>query len=206
MNRLIQNSAWCALAITAAACAGKRGVGETAAVSCEPVEGGLAGDVSAADLAGEYRLTLVATGGDSTGKTADGRLSLHPHESSARQVMVAGVPDPNVSIPLYGAMELDLEVINALRLGDLASLDPMRPGVAVFESRGVREGAAAPFTEIIMRLGSIVNRRDVTLFDAGYSVLRLNWVDETSFGGTWESGVAGPRSRGHFCAFRSSGS
>lgn len=169
---------------------------------CEPVEGELAADVNVAGLAGAYRLTLVATQGDSAGTTVEGRLALVPHDSAARVLPGGGgQPDPTVSMPLYGSADVNVEAVHALRLGDLMSVDPMSPGVVVFEHHGTL--GDEPVTGITLRLGSLANRRGVTLFDGGYTVLRANWVEEGGFGGSWASGTMSPQSEGYFCAVRS---
>ncbi len=187
------------LAIGVAGCA--RGGGQVAARECAAREAGLAADLDVDDLAGEYRFVLVATKGDSAGQRVMGQLSLHPSETAARQwTTLDGRPDPNVTVPLYGSTDINLRAVGAVRLGDLGSQDPKSPGVMVLDSR------AASARQIVLRLGSLANRRDIVRFDGGYAALQLAWVAQDGFGGTWASGVRGPESAGYFCAFRSSGS
>ncbi len=187
------------MAIGVAGCA--RGGGQVAARECAAREAGLAADVDVDGLAGEYRFILVATKGDSSGHKVAGRLSLHRQKGAARRMTtLGGQPDPNVTVPLYGATDIDLNMVGAVRLGDLGSEDPMSPGVMVLDSR------AASARQIVMRLGYLANRRGDLLFDGGYAALQVGWVARDGFGGTWASGVRGPESAGYFCAFRSSGS
>ncbi len=185
------------MAIGAAGCA--RGGGQVAARECAAREAALAADVDVDDLAGEYRFVLVATKGDSSGQRVMGRLSLNPTETAARQWTTRdGQPDPNVTVPLYGSTDINLRAVGAVRLGDLGSQDPRSPGVMVLDSR------AASARQIVLRLGSLANRRDIVRFDGGYAALQIGWVAQDGFGGTWASGVRGPESAGYFCAFRSS--
>lgn len=166
---------------------------------CSPVvEGGLPVGTTTQGLAGQYRLTLVATGGERSGNTVEGRLWLREQRSELRSLtMPGGGAVPNATMPLYGATDTDLEGVGALRLGDPMSLDPMSPGVAVLEQRASDEDAR---TKITMRLGSAANRRDVFAFDGGFTALYVRWIEEDRFGGTWASGVIGPESEGYFCA------
>ncbi len=153
---------------------------------------------TAEGLAGQYRLTLVATRGERSGNTVQGRLWLHEQQSGLRSITIPGAgPIPNATMPLYGATDTDLEGVGGLRLGDPMSLDPMSPGVAVLEQRGSEKDA---HTEITLRLGSAANRRDVQAFDGGFMALYVRWIEEGRFGGAWASGVTGRESEGYFCA------
>jgi len=150
-------------------------------------------------LAGDYRLVMVATAGAESSHTVTGELELVPHDAEARYMRRPdGSPEPGVQLPLYGTTDIALDRVGAVKLGDLGSTDPMRPGVVVLEQRAP-QGDSAP--EITLRLGSLANQRDVTRFDGGYTALRVTWVASGRFGGTWQSGVTGPEARGHFCAF-----
>ena len=187
------------LILSMAGCSARRG--PVAESECKPVEGQLAATARTEGLAGEYRLTLVASKGERAGSAVEGRLWLEPHDSAMRYVTSPGGERvPNVLIPLYGRTDIDLDEIDALRLGDLTSLDPMRPGVVVTERHGDPQGPA--FAEIVLRLGSEANRRDLQRFDGGYTALHVRWMAPGSFGGTWASGVRGPQSEGYFCAYR----
>ena len=62
-------------------------------IPCEPVNGATTVTVDADDLAGEYRLTLVANRGDAAGGSAEGRLWLRPNEAELR-----GLPSPGGGI------------------------------------------------------------------------------------------------------------
>lgn len=159
----------------------------------------LTADTHAEALAGEYRLVMVATAGAESSNTVEGQLELVAHEAAARSWMRPdGTAEPGVQVPLYGTTDIALDRVGAVKLGDLQSLDPMRPGVAVLEQRAPRSDAVPAIT---LRLGSLANQRDVTRFDGGYTALRVTWVASGRFGGTWESGVTGPAASGHFCAF-----
>ncbi len=184
------------LLLVVSGCAARGGSEDDA--QCSPAESSLPAGSTAEGLAGQYRLTLVATRGERSGNTVQGRLWLHEQRSELRSITIAGVgPIPNATMPLYGATDTDLEGVGALRLGDPMSLDPMSPGVAVLEQRGSEKDA---HTEITLRLGSAANRRDVQAFDGGFMALYVRWIEEDRFGGAWASGVTGRESEGYFCA------
>ena len=187
------------LLLVVSGCAARGGDEAEAEMECSPVEGSLSTGTTAEGLAGQYRLTLVATRGERSGNTVEGRLWLHEQQSGLRSLtMPGGGPIPNATMPLYGATDADLEGVGGLRLGDPMSLDPMSPGVAVLEQRGSEESAS---TAITLRLGSAANRRDVQAFDGGFMALYVHRIEEGRFGGAWASGVTGRESEGYFCAF-----
>ena len=186
------------LLLVVCGCAARGGNEAEAEAQCSPVAGSLSTGTTAEGLAGQYRLTLVATRGERSGNTVEGRLWLHELQGELRSLtMPDGGPIPNATMPLYGATDADLEGVGGLRLGDPMSLDPMSPGVAVLEQRGSEEN---PRTEITLRLGSAANRRDVLRFDGGFMALYVRWIEEGGFGGAWASGVTGRESEGYFCA------
>lgn len=188
--------AWAVCLLLSAACAGRQ---QAAAPACEPVVGGLASDAAAARLAGQYGLTVVATSGDETGGRSVGRLWLMRQDSSLWTVgMPGGVPDTSAWAPLYGATDVDLATVGALRLGDLMSRDPTKPGVLVLERRA--EADVPP--SIVLRLGSLANQRDVVRFDGGYTALRVRDITAHGFRGSWASGTMGAQAEGYFCAVR----
>lgn len=162
---------------------------------CGPIEGTLAPLGDASGLSGQYTLRLVATSGEESGQRAEGTLRLRPHSRDMQQVMVAGAPDPNSAMPLYGTVEIDLDLIDAQTLGSLMSHDPMQPGVLVLARR-------SDPVSITLRFGSEANRRDVQRFDGGYTALRVQLIDGGNFFGTWASGVMSQESSGYFCAVR----
>ena len=188
------------LALTAGCARPPEGNGSTQAVACIERSGSIAADVQARDLAGSYRLTLVATQGDSTGSRAEGQLTLTPNDSAHAVVrgMGADAPRPNVSTPLYGWTDLVARMVGAVNTGSLRASDPDAPGVLVIEGRP--EGTEGP-PDIILRLGEYSNDRDRVLFDGGYTVLRMSWIEGGAFGGSWESAAMNYGSAGgYFCA------
>lgn len=161
-------------------------------MNCGPATGD-PGAVAAEDLAGNYRLKLVATEGAKAAQSAEGTLGLQPYEGSLRVVTIGGIRDTAASYVHYGSTDVDLEAVGAVRLGDLGSLDPLRPGVAVIERKGT----------VTLRLGSDANRRDVARFDGGFTALQVGEVLRDGFTGSWRSGVGIQRSSaGYFCAVR----
>lgn len=178
--------------------AGCGGGGEPAPVAmCSPQDVPLAADASFDARAGEYRLILVATSGDSAGREVSGTLWLEANDSTARQfARPGGAPDPTVTVPLFGWTDVPVLGVAALELGDLSSREPARPGVLVLEQRF--RPTVPP--SITVRLGSIANNRGVAPFDGGYTALRVGWLEESGgFGGRWASGVRSEQAAGHFC-------
>lgn len=186
----------CVLAMLSVSCAGRQ---QSSTSECVHPPGSLTTDVAAMQLEGTFQLTLVAREGEKAGSRSAGRLQLMVQDSSRRVVGVpGGVADTTASAPLYGTADIDVEAVGALRLGDLSSRDPMRPGVLVLERR--TDPASPP--SIVLRLGSIANQRDVLRFDGGYTALHVQEITEGGFRGTWASGTMGPQAEGYFCAVR----
>ena len=171
---------------------------------CAPTTAELEAGSSAGGYAGEYQLRLVATSGVKKGSTAEGMLKLEPQGQALRyRTRPGGATDSSVVHPLYGAAEVDLEAVDAVLVGNITSLDPMRPGVLVVE-RHARSGPA-PRAEIVLRLGSDANRRDRQRVDGGYTALHVRQLSSDGFTGTWGSGITGERAAGYFCAVRMGG-
>jgi hypothetical protein len=178
--------------------------GGAAPQECAAVSSELPPGSSARNLAGEYQLRLVATAGVKKGSAANGTLKLQQQGEGLRyRLRPGGTIDSAVVHPLYGATEVDLSAVDAVRVGSTTSEDPMEPGVLVVE-RHAREGQA-PMSEIVLRLGSDANRRDRQRVDGGYTALRVRQVSPDGFSGTWGSGIAGEQSAGFFCAVRKNG-
>lgn len=180
------------LAVSGAACA-KRSEGEAPQTACGPPDAARIENVEAERLAGEYELELDATEGPAAGKSSSGRLSLWPNPPDRRGIPSAGGgARSDASAPLYGATDVDVEAVGALRLGDANSQDMNAPGVL-----GVQQGE-----QIVLRLGSEANRRDLLRFDGGYLALWVERVTENGIAGSWTSGLVGVQARGRFCALR----
>jgi len=184
-------------AIALSACGANRTANNA---ECTAMEGNIVASTSAATLAGEYQLTLVATDGAQQSHSVSGELALVEHNDEDRYIRSPdGSPEPGVVVPLYGTTTVALDRVGAVKLGDLESTDPMKPGVAVMEHRS-EQGSSLP--DIVLRFGSFANQRDITRFDGGFTALRVKWIRSGNFGGTWESGVTGPEAKGYFCAVR----
>ena len=168
-----------------------------AAPACQAAEGDLPMGVSAQAWAGEYRLVMVATTGDSAGRSASGTMRLMV-QSEELQVPPMGSADDGTRMPLYGTTDIDLPAILAVEIGVLDSDDPIAPGVLVIARPVERDGRTS--TEITIRFGSEANRRGLTRFDGGYTALFVRQAGTGSFAGNWASGVTGQLSSGHFCA------
>jgi hypothetical protein len=171
---------------------------------CASVADELPAESSMEDIAGEYRLRLVATSGAKVGSSVDGTLRLRPNVGELRYRMrMAGSLDSSVVHPLYGTADLNLKAVDAVQVGTIASTDPAAPGVLVIQ-RHERAGQV-PRAEITLRLGSEANRRDRHRIEGGYTSLRVRQVSPTKFAGNWASGVVRERSAGYFCAVRKEG-
>ena len=195
MARGMRSGALALVLLASNACGARRA--EIEIPQCTVREGELAGGVDAGSLVGGYRLILVAAGGERADQRAEGELVLMTVDSAALLTRVSSdLSQAKGTYQLVGKADLPLESVGAVRMGDLASLDPSGPGVAVMQ-RGSPE---AP--EMTLRLGSLANRIGSTLFDGGYAALRVRWIEAYGFGGSWASGVRDEEATGHFCAFR----
>lgn len=180
--------------IAAGACRGRIEANQNA--GCAPTTDTLSADASAAGLAGEYRVTIVATAGPAVGDTVRGTLSLQPYAEEMKQMPgVGGAVDTNFVTPVFGALNVDITRLGAVRLGALGSVDPNMPGVIAIERVGEPK-------RILLRLGSEANRRDLQRFDGGYTVLEVQTQSDDSFAGFWRSGVTRTQAEGFFCAVR----
>ncbi len=168
-----------------------------AAPVCEAAEGDLPMDATAETWAGQYRLVMVATAGDSAGRSTAGSMQLSV-QSEELQIPPMGSADDGTRMLMYGSTEVDLKRILAVEVGVLDSDDPLAPGVLVLERPVELDGGSS--MEITVRLGSEANRRGVTRFDGGYTALFVRQASPGGFAGNWASGVTGQLSSGHFCA------
>ena len=188
------------LAPVVASCAGG---GEerapTPIAACTAREGELSAGASFVRGAGRYHLTLVTAGGE---RSVTGALELAANEPPLRRLpaTVGERVDDTVLLPLHGWAAIDLSAVDALEIGDIASRDPLQPGVLVLEQR---RAATAPVA-ITLRFGSLANRRAAAAaVDGGYMALYVADVTPGGgFAGTWSSGVHARRVSGHFCATR----
>lgn len=134
---------------------------------------------------------MVATSGPLGERRARGSLFLAaPQPALAERAAASALP-----VVLAGTAQLPVDSLGAANTGDLASTDPMRPGVLVLE-----QGGAPP--RFLLRLGSESNRQDQQPFEAAYLVLEVNGADSAGFYGSWRSGVAATTAQGYFCARR----
>jgi hypothetical protein len=178
-----------------ASCGGRPAAVEP--VPCAPTAGQLPEGGRADGLAGEYRLTLVATRGARAGKSASGRLVLRPFEGTARPVQPVGA----TRYPLYGGATLALDSIGAVAPGDISRADAARPGVLVMEWR--RATPPPPSDQITLRFGADANAGGPDRFDGTHLALHLAATSATRFAGIWDSGGGEVlQAGGYFCAER----
>ena len=175
--------------------AGARATRETVDVAeCLRVTGDASTDVSLEGWTGEYVLTMVEEVEGEVGRSVRGGLVLHAQLDALRQFAgAAGAAIPGVSAPLFGTTDVRVRGVGALPVGDLSSDDPEAPGVLVIES----ETSGGRST--MLRFGSDANRRDMSRFDGGFTVLNVLQVGDESFTGTWSSGSRRPEASGFFC-------
>lgn len=158
--------------------------------SCAPAAARADPQASAPSLEGEYRLRLVATSGPRSDSSADGTLTLvRPGAGAA----------PARGVVLLGHGELALEEVGAAP-ADLASTDPMRPGVVVLELAPPAGDSTS--TRILLRLGAEANRTDVVRLEGASTVLRVREVRDDGFAGDWTANAPLPVAGGYFCAWR----
>jgi hypothetical protein len=132
---------------------------------------------SALQLAGEFRLTMIATGGARTGRSATGLLTFDGR---------------------IGHASIALDSVGAIAAGDIGSRDPNRPGVLLVPAPNDSASAAGP----MLRFGADANRTDIRAFDSAYLILLVDAITTAGFSGRWRSGVGTQLSSGHFCADR----
>jgi hypothetical protein len=164
---------------------------------------------------GEYTLTLVATGGSSSGASVRGRLWLRRTsmlETSTTASTRALVAD-TARIPLYGAVNVDFAGVGVPvasgtsgPVPDPRSFDPPRPGVLVTHhmSKVIGEGRWR------LLIGTTANDRRTPCDSAGDcppppaagSGLALNVarIAQNEFAGSWAAISADDGARGYFCA------
>ena len=174
------------------------------AADCQPSRTTLSREATAAGMDGQYHLVFVATEGEHKGRVARGRLELLSRDSAAAiRYTFSGKPHPHLREPYYGSAEVDLESLGAYTSGTLASRDPARPGVAVYEYHWDR--AEAP-TAIQLMVGAERTRRDIIGLDGPFVNIQVREFLPGGFRGTWEAslGITDYRAAGFFCATRES--
>lgn len=194
------------LATALGACANGQ-VTDTASALCvePPVDASPAPAATLEGATGRYELVMTATSGPRSGESVRADLTLLDHTPDMQVILAPdGTVRTNASAPLYGWTELDLTALGAYEMGGLESQDPAAPGVGVYETRpGAAAGAEPASPSIILRLGSVANRRERTPFDDAFTALRVTRIEEEGFVGTWRSGAADIRASGWFCAVES---
>jgi hypothetical protein len=144
---------------------------------------------------GTWRLTLVASFGSMTGQSVQGEMTLRGQDSLLRRVERPG--STVVTVPVIGAADIALEAVGARRIGDLQSLEPARPGLAIWVSHGADGGVSA-----VLRIGQEEIHPTLLQIEGAYTVLYLREVSSDAMRGGWASGVMQEEAHGHFCAER----
>ena len=127
-------------------------------------------------LAGNFRLTMIAASGARKGRLAIGSLTLDGHAGHAA---------------------IALDSVGAVAAGDIGSRDPSRPGVLLIGAPNDSSDAKP-----MLRFGANANRTDIRAFDSAYLILIVDVATASGFSGHWRSGVATAQSSGYYCADR----
>ena len=164
---------------------------------------------------GEYTLTLIATGGSSSGASVRGRLWLRRTSMLDTAAATRALAADTARIPLYGAVNVDFAGVGVPvtapatgAVSDPRSFDPMRPGVLVAHhtSRAIGEGRWR------LLIGTTANDRRTACDSAGDCpptpavgsglALRVSRIGRGDFAGNWTaiSATDGDGARGYFCA------
>ncbi len=164
---------------------------------------------------GEYTLTLVATGGSSSGASVRGRLWLRRTSmlDTSTKAATRALTADTASIPLYGAVNVDLAGVGVPvasgtsgPVPDPRSFDPVRPGVLVTRrlSKAVGEGRWR------LLIGTSANDRRAPCDSAGDCpptpaagsglALSVARIGQDEFAGSWTAIGADDGARGYFCA------
>ena len=168
-----------ALGATVAAGCARQGADHSAA-ACRGPEGVADGPMAIEPAS--YRLTLVATSGDSAEKSIPGHIQLREAPDSIRDA--ASLP-----VPFVGFGHVQFEALGGSQPPNLDSVDP--PGLSVgWDGRG----------SAVMWLGRV----DGTglMFDGPTTMMHATHPSPAGFNGTWSSGLSGSEVRGYFCAVR----
>lgn len=173
-----------------------------ATMACDPREAQNAADMDLGLLNGGFEVKFVATAGQRAGQVATGRLWLRPQDAGLVRLTSA---DPNVVVsqPTIGRLDLALDSIGAVRMGDPMSDSINTPGVGLY----VTQLAGGGVTGVVARVGSGSNVRGQMLFDGGYFTLHVRRVGPDGIFGSWTSspgsgGMVTTDPAGHFCAVR----
>jgi hypothetical protein len=172
-----------------------------ASAPCKAAAGTLAADARAEGLAGDYKLTLVATTGPRSGSSVSGRMRLVRYgANNPRATPRAGEPGANARYPIYGSADIPLDAVGAIAFGSIESMDAAAPGVLGIQwSSGP---PSAPTPEITLRFGADANRADLLPFDGSHMALFVRALTSTGFAGRWTSSDGARETTGYFCAER----
>jgi hypothetical protein len=157
-----------------------QGAGGSSAAPCSAVDSSARQTYSPEQIAGDYRLTLVATSGRRSGQSVSGSLRVGPR---------------------FGRASIALDSVGAVAAGDIGSSDPSRPGVLVLAGPN-QTGAAG---KAMLRFGADANDASARRFDGAHMVLVVDTLSTTVMAGRWRSGgtgVGNDSASGFFCAAR----
>ncbi len=169
---------------------------------CDTVPASPAAQFDPSLMHGTYSVTFVASGGLRSGHAVSGSMSLRPQEAS----LVSIEPHDGVAVtqPVIGQLDLAVDSIGAVQMGDLMSTDVASPGVGFY----VTHRPGGEVSGIIGRVGSLSNVRGPGPMDAGHFTLFIRQVTANGIWGGWTSnpgpgGLITPDAVGRFCALRS---
>jgi hypothetical protein len=170
---------------------------------CDTVAAQPAATMDMTGLAGNYSITFFATRGLRSGHSVSGLLTLRAQDPAMIELPRAdGVP---MRQPYVGRLDVELDSIGAVQMGDLMTDDAAAPGFALYVAHRLNDQV----TEVLGRVGSVSNARGPSPIDAGHFTLFVRRVSTQGIWGGWSSnpgtgGFITPDAVGHFCALRSS--
>lgn len=151
------------------------------APECLPVIEGPADSIPLTSISGTFRLTLIATSGARSGRSAGGELRLDAPSSPARGT---------------GTVVIALDSVGARAPGSTSD------GRHAVESLTWAGASGARQTTI--RFGAFNPPAGTQVIEGPYTALTVKRANADGFAGTWESGMPDGTgmARGHFCAGR----
>jgi hypothetical protein len=157
------------------------------------------------DLAGRWRLELVADTGRATGRSLSADLVLRPTTPAQRagKSVITGKPVIDDGYAFWGTLSTDLRRLGALPSGHLTSNDPAVPGVRVYVRR--ERPGTEPFLDLSIQLRAQPPYDHwETVLDGDFNGFQVQAMDRDMMAGTWESsgGEMAVSARGRFCGRR----
>lgn len=155
-------------------------------VPCAPVIGSLSPSTHMDAVAGDYRLTLVATAGPRAGQSVSGSLKIDKPQMATNLD----------SLP--GKSSIALDAVGATAPGP-------RGGGEVVVREWMLSSGGSMTQQITITFGRVVAPPGTRAIEGAHMALSVKSVSSDGFQGTWTSGSgdpSAPDASGHFCAKR----